>query len=280
MSKKEGVAMRFPSTFAAGAGLALFACPLAAQTTDDPMSRHSASGTSAALSTGIEYEEGDYGTGQRVSTTSIPASLRLSSGQFQFVATLPYVRVDAPGNVVGGGGLFGLPIIIDPGQPATRQKREGIGDLVLGAVYTLPSQDIGLSLSGQAKIPTASREKGLGTGKADYALGAELFKRIGRVTPFAGVGYSLPGDPDGYELRNSFSARVGAALDIGQAVRGQISYNYAQSASTLVPDEQQLSSSLHTSLSNRLSLGIYGSAGLSEGAPDVGAGVQIGVRLW
>jgi len=100
------------------------------------------------------------------------------------------------------------------------------------------------------------------------------------VTPFAGVGYSLPGDPDGYELRNSLSARVGAALDISQAVRGQISYNYAQSASALVPDEQQLSSSLHTSLSNRLSLGFYGTAGLSEGAPDVGAGVQIGVRLW
>lgn len=272
--------MRFPSIFVAGAGVTLFACPLAAQTSDDIMSRHSTSGPSAEISTGIEYEEGEYGTGQRVSTTSIPASLRVSGGQFQFVATLPYVRIDAPGNVVGGGGLFGLPIIIDPSQPTSREKREGMGDLLLGAIYTVPSRDVGLSFSGQAKIPTASEAKGLGTGKVDYAVGAELSKRIGRVTPFVGLGYSLPGDPDGYELRNSLSARVGAAMRISQTVRGQISYNYAQSASSLVPDEQQLSSSLHTNLSNRLSLGLYGSAGLSEGASDVGAGVQIGFRLW
>jgi hypothetical protein len=73
---------------------------------------------------------------------------------------------------------------------------------------------------------------------------------------------------------------MGAAMEVSPAVRGQISYSYAQSASSLVPDEQQLSSSLHTNLSNHLSLGLYGSAGLSEGAPDVGAGVQIGFRLW
>jgi hypothetical protein len=188
--------------------------------------------------------------------------------------------IDAPGNAIGGGGLFGLPIIIDPTQPATRERREGMGDLLLGAVYTLPSQNIGLSFSGQAKIPTASAAKRLGTGKVDYAVGAELSKRIGRVTPFVGVSYSLPGDPDGYELRNNLSARMGVAMHISSTVRGQISYNYAQSASSLVPDEQQLSSSLHTNLSNRLSLGLYGSAGLSEGAPDVGAGVQLGFRLW
>jgi hypothetical protein len=270
--------MRFPSTFIAG--VALFACPLAAQTVDDAASERSTSSTSAVLSSGIEYEEGEYGTGERVSTTSIPVGLRLSSGQFQFIATLPYMWIDAPGNAIGGGGLFGLPIIIDPTQPATRERREGMGDLLLGAVYTLPSQNIGLSFSGQAKIPTASAAKRLGTGKVDYAVGAELSKRIGRVTPFVGVSYSLPGDPDGYELRNNLSARMGVAMHISSTVRGQISYNYAQSASSLVPDEQQLSSSLHTNLSNRLSLGLYGSAGLSEGAPDVGAGVQLGFRLW
>jgi len=143
--------MRFPSTFAAGAGLVLFACPLAAQTTDDPKVRHSAPGTSAALSTGIEYEEGDYGTGQRVSTISIPASLRLSSGQFQFIATLPYVRVDAPGNVVGGGGLFGLPIVIDPGsRPRDKSVR---GSAISSWALSTPCQ------AGTSAFPCRGRRK-------------------------------------------------------------------------------------------------------------------------
>lgn len=258
--------MRYPYILAAAAALA---SPLAAQT----------SGTKTDLSAGIEYKEGEYGTGQRIETISAPIGLRLSSGQFQFGATLPYLRIDAPGNVVGGGGLLGLPIIVDPTQPATRQRREGIGDLRLGAAYTVPMSSVGLTFSSEVKLPTASAAKGLGTGEVDYSVGAELSKAVGRVTPFLGIGYSLPGDPEGYELRNSLSARAGAVVRMSPQVRGHVSYGYAQSVSPLVPDEQQVATGLNASLSPRLSLGVYGSAGLSEGAPDIGAGLQIGFQI-
>lgn len=205
--------------------------------------------------------------------------MRVSAGQIQFSATLPYVRIDAPGNVVGGGGLLGLPIIVDPTRPATRERREGVGDLRVGAAYTVPSSSIGLTVSTEVKIPTAPEDKGLGTGEVDYAVGAELSKSLGHLTPFVGVAYTLPGNPGDYELRNSLSARAGAAVHIGPKVRGHVSYGYAQSLSPLVPDEQQIETGLNASLSRRLSLGVYGSAGLSEGAPDVGAGLQLGFRI-
>ena len=232
------------------------------------------------ISTGLEYQEGEYGTGESIETWSVPISVRVPSGQVILSATLPYLRVDAPGNVVGGGGgLLGLPIIVDPTEPPDRVRREGIGDLELGAAYMVPSDDIGLTLSGQVKVPTASTAKGLGTGEMDYAVGAEVSKTFGRVTPFVGVGYTMPGDPDNFELDNSLSARAGAAVRMSERVRGHVAYGYAQSVSPLVPDEQQVSAGGNAGLSERLSLGLYGSAGLSEGSPDVGAGLRLGTSF-
>lgn len=245
------------------------------------VTRRTPMGTGAELSTGIEYQDGTFGTAQKVETTSIPTNLRVATGRFQFTATLPYLRIDAPANVVGGGGgLFGLPIIVDPSQPATRVRREGLGDLRLGASYLVPLSGVGLTLMGQVKLPTASQRKKLGTGKSDYMMGAELAKSFGRVTPFADLSYTIAGDPQGFDLRNAISARAGVSGQIAAGLRGHISYDYAQSLSRLAPDQEQISTGINAGLTNRLSLGLYGSAGLTQGAPDLGAGLQLGVRLF
>lgn len=257
------------------------AMPASAQRSDEAPVAAERSGPAAELSTGIDYHEGEFGAGQRIETIAVPASLRVATGNVQLSATLPYLRVDAPGNVVGGGGgLLGLPIIVDPTRPATRERREGVGDLRLGATYTVPSASVGLAFSGEVKAPTASESKGLGTGAFDYSVGAELSKSFGRVTPFVGVGYTIPGDPDGFDLRDSLSARAGAAVRMTDRVRGHLAYGYARSLSPLVPDEQQLSTGINAALSDRLSLGLYGSAGLSEGSPDIGAGLRLGVGIF
>lgn len=271
------------SIYLPAAAFLAFAAPASAaeQIGEQSSAIHPASeGPSVELSTGLEYQQGEYGTGMRVETLSLPVGLRVATGPVQLSATLPYLRVDAPGNVVGGaGGPLGLPILVDPTQPATRDRREGIGDLKLGAAYTLPSSHIGFTLTSQLKLPTASRAKGLGTGELDVGVGAELSKSFGRVTPFVGIGYTMPGDPEGFDLRDSLSARAGAAVQLGDRVRGHVAYGYARSLSPLVPDEQQISTGLNAGLSKRLSLGLYGSAGLSEGSPDLGAGLQLGFKL-
>jgi hypothetical protein len=253
----------------------------ASQGQEEPVAaRPTASRPTAEISTGAEYQEGKYGTGQKIETTTIPTNLRISTGRWQLSATLPYVRIDAPGNVVGGGGGILGPILIDPTQPATRILREGMGDLKLGATYIVPTTAINLALSSQIKVPTASQRKGLGTGEVDYSAGAEISRRFGIVSPFIGVNYTLSGDPKGYDLRNSLSARGGIAAMLGSRVRGYVSYGYTQSPSHLVANEQQISTGINAGLTNRLSLGLFGTAGLSQGSPDVGAGVQLGVRLF
>lgn len=261
--------MRLILSVAVGAA-AVAANPALAQTHDQ---------IRAELSGGIEYQEGDYGTGQSVRTLTARSALHVERGGFFLFASLPYQRLEAPGNVVGGAGLLGLPIIIDPTQPATRTVREGLGDLRLGGGHRLPRLGgFDVAFSGEVKLPTAT--SGLGTGETDMSISAEASRTIGLVTPFVALSYTMPGDPDDYVLRDSLSARGGLAARLSDNVRGSIVYGYAQSLSPLVRDEQEISTGLEFGLSRRLSLGLQGSAGLSDGAADLGAGVRIGWRIF
>ena len=147
--------------------------------------------------------------------------------------------------------------------------------LQIGATTTVTVQ--GSELSGEVKLPTAAKD--LGTGRTDYAIGAEAARSIGRVTPFVGIGYTMPGDPQGYSLRNSLSLRAGLAARLGERTQGYVAYSHAQSVSESLPDEQKVTSGLNTAVAKGLSLGLYGTAGLSDGAPDVGAGIRLGARI-
>lgn len=246
-----------------------------------PSAAEQASTTAAEFVTGLDYQQGNYFTGESIKTLSVNNAVRVRTGRVTVSASLPYHRIEAPGNVVGGGGVLGLPIIVDPTQPSARTRREGIGDLRVGASYALPRlAGFDLSLTGQVKLPTASRARAIGTGETDVSVGGELSRTLGAVTPFVSVAYTLPGDPEGYRLRNSLSARGGVAMQLGQSLRGNVAYGYARSISPLVPDEQQISTGLNASVGRTLSLGVYGNAGLSQGSPDVGAGVALGFRLF
>lgn len=254
--------------------LLALAAPAAAQQVAEPAARiHS------ELSAGVEYETGDYGIGERTETKSVVAGARVVAGRVILSASLPYSRIDGPANVVtGGGGLLGLPIIVDPSRPATRVRRQGLGDLRLGAAWVLPIKALDIAAYGQAKLPTA--RTGLGTGKPDYAVGAEMSKALGSVTPFANLTYTMPGDPEGYRLRDTWAGQAGLNAALGAGLSGQVAYGYAQSPSANLSDEQSLSMRIRAGISPRLSLSVYGSAGLSRNAPDAAAGAQLGVRLF
>ena len=259
-------------SFVAGA-----AAPAAAQVAEPE--RAESTETAAEFSTGVEYQRGDYSGEETVETQSVSNAVHLRAGRATFSAALPFNRIEAPANVVGGGGLLGLPIIIDPTKPTTRTRREGVGDLRVGAAYALPPvTGFDISIHSQVKLPTA--QVGLGTGEADVSIGGDVSRSIGMITPFVSLAYTIPGSPEGYDLKNSLSARGGLALQLARGLRGNVSYAYARSISPSIPDEQQISTGLSASLNRSISLGIYGNAGLSNGSPDVGAGLSLGFRLF
>ncbi len=152
-----------------------------------------------------------------------------------------------------------MPILIDPSRPTTQSTRHGLGDLRIGAAYDLPIAGFFASVRSGAMLPTASTDKGFDTGKAGYSVGADLAKPLGAVTTFAGVTYTMAGDPDGFDVHNSFSGQAGAALRLGKST----------SATGLRLSKARLPQVKMTSASRKF----------SDGAPEVGGGVTLGFKF-
>jgi len=225
--------------------------------------------------TGVDYSKGDYGTGVDTEILILPFSLRYKTGDLRFSATIPWLRIDGASGIVGDGSSG---VVIDPNAPRT--VRSGFGDVNLGLAYALPEERLGfgLELNGRVKLPTAKASRGLGTGKTDFAVGAEVSKSLGTVTPFVSVGYRMPGDPVGIDLHNAWNASAGASLAMGNSVL-IASYDYREATSNLSRDSEELFGALSTPLGSRLNFTLYGSGGLSKGAPDFGVGSMIGLKF-
>lgn len=258
---------------------AVLCSPLQAQTAEElPRSGRPAGSTGVEIFSGVEFQTIELEGEQEVERYSVPITARLTTGRLRITGQLPYTRVTGPGNVVTPTGPLGLPVLVDPARPAEVSSRAGLGDARIGVSYDLGVPAFHLSLNTGAKLPTASVEKGLGTGKTDYWMGADVSAPLGAVTPFAGISYTKTGDPEGLELRDTVSGQAGAAVRLGKTTSAHLGYSYAERASDLSQNEQRLFGGVNTAVSNRLSLGFYGSAGVA-GQADIGAGVSLGIGL-
>jgi len=227
---------------------------------------------------GVDYQQGDYGTGAKVDTVSTSVGVALRKGRLRLGAAVPYLRTTAPVDVVvSQGGLFGTPLLASGSNQTVRTSREGLGDATLQAAYDIPIGGFATSLGGGVKLPTASRAKGLGTGKVDYAVNAQVARPLrGGITPFASVGYTILGKPDGFAVRNTLSGTAGTRVALSSRTSAALSYSYEQSASQALADRQSIGLGLGIALGHKLNLGLQGDAGLSRGAPDVKLGLRLG----
>lgn len=259
----------------AAAAAALLASPAAAQQ-QDVLRRDKSLGLS--LTTGADFSSGDYGAPVDTEILVVPISLRARKGPVRISATLPWLRLDGPANIVGGGA--GGPIVIDPNAPVPRRVREGLGDLSLGLDFAIPPAGLGgfqVDLGVRLKLPTSARRRGLSTGKTDIGLVADISRPLGKVSPFLTLGYRMPGDPAGFDLRNTATVSAGATVTLGRLVAIG-AYDYAGAASRLSFESHSLFAALAAPVAKRATLTGYGSVGLSRGAPDYGIGLLVTFR--
>ncbi len=252
----------------------ILACGLLAVATPAFAQDEAGKDTEISITTGVDYSSGDYGTAIDTDIFVVPLNARISTGDLRFNASIPFIRIKGADNIVGGDGG---PIIVDPNTPVT--TRSGIGDLTLGVNYAIPEDRFGLGLDFGARVKLPTAETGLGTGKTDISLSGEISRTFGMITPFAQAGYRIMGDPDGIELENVWFGSVGLSAAVGKSVV-LASYDYRQSPNTLVEDSQEIFGAFSTPVSKSLNLTLYGSAGLSEGAPDIGAGVMVTINAF
>lgn len=222
---------------------------------------------SRRFSAGMEVTRGDYGLSEDTTIIYIPLSYRLTSGPWQFGATVPWISVDGPGNVVRDLGRIG-------GGGGASRSESGLGDIILQATRSLATAAGGaaLDLTGKLKLGTASRSDGLGTGEEDFHVQLDVYGRAGEFTPFATLGYKFLGDPPGVDLRDVLYVDLGATRRIDERRSAGLLWHGQERTTAAGKPQSELNGYYLVRLDASWKAQLYGIVGLADGSPDFGAG--------
>ena len=104
--------------------------------------------------------------------------------------------------------------------PLSRRTESGLGDVIVAATYNFydnKASGIALDVTGRVKLPTASEQRGLGSGKTDAALQLDANRDFQRASLFGTVGYKWLGKPEGADLKNVLYSSLGASYKVTDA---------------------------------------------------------------
>lgn len=105
----------------------------------------------------------------------------------------------------------------------SRTNEAGLDDLTVGVRYRFLDEAAGrpgLGVLGFVAAPTASKDKGIGTKKADYGAKFLLTKSLGTVETNMNVGYTVVGEPSEFKRNNEVTYGVGLAFPAGGKLQG------------------------------------------------------------
>ncbi len=226
------------------------------------------------LGTGFDYTSGRYTGSEDTQILYVPFIARYETGPWTLRATVPFIRIEGPGNVVGAGADR----VTLSGGSRERHSESGLGDVVLSAFYGVLSERrsaIGLELGAKLKLGTADETRGLGTGKEDWSLQADLFKPLGALTLFGSLGHRWYGEPAGIELKDVTYWSLGGASRLSAQASAGLAYDYRPAVTRGGGEISELTAFLTRRLSREWKVQPYVVAGFGKASPDWGAGAQV-----
>lgn len=226
------------------------------------------------VSSGLDYSTGKYGSAQKTDTVYVPLIGKYETGLWTFRVTLPWVSITGPGGVVGSGSDR---VTVDGIVRTRRTTESGLGDIVTGASYTAFEQaGWVIDLGAKIKWGTGSASRGLGTGKEDLTVQADVYRSFGPSSIFTTLGYKRMGDPDGLEFRNPVFASVGVAHRISTGTTAGLSYDWRDRLRPTSAQIQEITAFISHRLSDDWKAQAYAVTGFSDASPDFGVGVIVG----
>lgn len=226
------------------------------------------------LSAGVDLTSGNYGKNEPTDVSALQLGAKYESGRWVYRLAVPYMRISGPSNVVG----VGADSVVLPGEVGDRRSVSGLGDVVAGATYNLVGGGNAtyiVDLGAKVKLATADEGKGLGTGKNDVSIQAEVLKPIGNFTPFATLGYRWYGDPPGIELRDAVFGTLGFAYAESAAGTLGMAYDFREAIVAGGARVSELMFFTSHRIERDWKLQIYLLKGLADASPDAGAGVVL-----
>jgi len=225
------------------------------------------------LAASLDYESGKYGTDTRSSSLYVSVTLKRYWGDWDASLTIPYLSQKTDGRVTNIGGR---PVRTGKGpvSAAAATTQSGLGDVIVRGGYALLKEDaqpLDLSLVAKIKVPTANKNKGLGTGKFDEGLGVEFGKRVvPGWTILADVYYTFIGDPEGTDLNNQAAADIGLSHNLTKELTATVLFEGSNALVTGQPAPLDLRGILDLKAGEQCHLFGGGLVGLSHGSPDYG----------
>ncbi|MEQ1610697.1 MAG: hypothetical protein ABL956_17295 [Hyphomonadaceae bacterium] len=272
----------------AGASISVGVAPASAQTVQ--------------VGVGTEYSSGSYGGTGDTEIYEVPVTFRVRTGDWSFRLRVPFASIQGPGGVLPGGpddnggnrdsgsnsgsgssgssggsgsGSSGSGTTIDPslGEVIGGIDSQGLADISLSATWSHDLSDADyLDLTGRATMPTGDRQKDLGTGETDFTFLAE----IGHDFDGAGV-YAF----GGYKFRGGATRKDGAQFGAGgyfrpmEGVITGIDAGWSESSINGLDQSADLTAYTSFTLAKDLRLSVYALTGLTDNAPDFGAGLTL-----
>lgn len=223
---------------------------------------------------GAEFSSGKYGGQESIEELYVPATFTYYTRRMSIRVTVPYLNVRAPTETLVDGP-DGQPTVEE--GPVTTQEGLGdvVGSLTIYDVLTLAGGDVALDLTGEVKFGTADEAKGLGTGKNDYAIQADLYRFFDRLTIIGSAGYLFRGDPEGTPLDDSFFASAGGAYAVTSRVRAGLFYDYCEASAPGSDALQGLTATISARTGERWYTYGYLSTGFGDGSPDWSVGISL-----
>jgi len=224
-----------------------------------------------SLSTGVHYGTGDYGSTFTTKILYVPLTGKYETGDWAFKLTVPYLRIEGPGNVVPDLGGVGV-----PGVATTTE--DGMGDItgsVAYRVYNNKESRTSVKLTGKFKAPTADEDRGLGSGEADFAGQVGASKGIGKNTVFGDVGYKFYGDPPGRDLNNVWYFGIGDAYQFTDKTSAGLVGRFKQKVSDTGENQRTLTGFVSHKLDKTWSTQVYAIRGFSDSNADWSGGLMV-----
>lgn len=222
---------------------------------------------SHSISVGAYYSTGDYGESTDTSLIYLPITYEHTRSNWKFKLTVPHLQVDGLGNVlINVGGVSRAEL----SEESVRSR--GIGDIIATTTYQFAQfweNSPLLDLTFEVKMPTADKNKALGTGEYDYAMQLDFSHYVGSVTVFGTLGYRERGKSELYvDLRDSAYFSMGAAAALSDTWSYGFIYDYREAASDLSDETHEILPFLSWDPSAKWNLTTLASLGLTESSPD------------